>query len=1836
MATYSEINKRVTTTWLGIGAFAIIGMLIALSGTKFSYQNWERCVDNTQCYAKFTLNVSSKIILNITDQDVPQFEKKGSTLYLKTSVHGFVTTSPSIETTLMVPTTKALSTTRSPDGKYLRPAKTGDSLLKGKNTALYVYGIKSKKQSIKWSAKLFDIDPLWIGNLTPKTELKGNEYLFNFSDTGTNDYISVKMNTLIVNNKAQTIDTSMSKTSVGYTPKYTFVIPDKATENAISGKVINVPIELRFSFDISDQYQNYYIKTPDGQWKYKTQYYAYISGSMSDILGGTILDRTLVNNTTLKMTVQFNFTGNNENGDYPLPLHPGDTITFEDPILENQNVTAFNGMVFYRNNTASVAVKLKYRNWTASGFGAEAFWSDHDGGGLVQFMRGDSSPIGDTVILVTNDNQADVDASIGNMTTGINKTTTSLTGNDGGNVQEMADVEFFNNTNVAMIVYHGSATVDSLINLRYYNGSINTTSQQLNVTPSPYGPIVHENIKIVHNPYKDNLTALTYICAATAQVNVSAGFAILNRTGTTTMKMLYSYCTDATVNISPGGYFPSGAWASESVFELLYPNQRASGTTGNISLTSYNVSNNQTICNKCNLSGVQNAKWEDFETVSVPNSESIFYVAQGLSTACILSVGKVYPNGTNVNDQIIKNTTGNCERDAQERNINIALYVEESGNREIRVFYVAQDALNISSFGWFPNNESFTVAATNLDDFETPAIASDDIEYMKFTPLKKGFGDGGMFAFIDNLQDNYAGTYWNGSNFVTSQNTLLDANAVDDGGGSFLFLFNTNLTGGGFPPAAGQQLPQIAFVNPTPANTSNATGYFIVNVTSNASTSTSMVFTDYNKSLVGWWRFNTGPGENNSQMEDFSTYKHNLTCVTTDGCPKNKTGMFGNARTLNSSNYYLVGDSADDINVSSGFTLSLWVNNNYTDASQTLLSNLNVGDSTAQFYLVLQGGSSNGQLRLITEDSVPNYWQYDTNSLTLLDNKTHHIVATLGNPLSASSVRFYVDGVNITDITASDGGLTMIQPSGYGRTCIGCDKENNPNSEGHYDDVMIFSRVLTIDEVRSLYNATQYQYQHNFSGTAGNVNYTSYIQDESGNINQTEQRGVNYTAIPDSDPPTSTILLNNTELNVFHWVKVNGTASDDVALSSITLNISNGSTVLESRTRSLSGATAKWEFNISVQDCSNFTYTIQVSDTLSRLALNNTGLNLTQYCQVRTPYNIINSNDGGSVAWSDPQNASAADGTESTVALTAVSSTSQLLNATNFSFSIPLDKNISGLKVQITRDSTVLSDATDKLIRFMDAYALVGDNVNTSMIWSTTSRNDSYGNRTGVYSYNWNSTVSNGAGFGIVVSGKVGAIDILGVDSIRVAAFYNATMANTCTVPKENLILTSNTTLCPGNYYLNGSNGTGIINITANLVTLTCSNTQLIGNQSNGSWAIYVPRFNHITVQGCNVSGYERGFSHENQASSNTFYFFNNTFSNNSDAGIFLLRGGAVIDGNQFIDNGFSPLLGAGGDGVRGNGASADNNTVTNNLFIGGYDALHLNGGADFWTVINNTIRDKNINYQKHAMFLSNSAGHQIIGNNFSQGRWSIESDSSGARNLYIAGNLFYNITENGTGEPYSPAHFQNSKNITFFNNTVSLYANEFCNNCNDSFFLNNTYPEGIGSYKLTTAGRNVTVTETTSIYTLVNLTGPFLVLMNFSGLKNLTVKNDTGVEISTLSAPYDDIVNYTCALAGGASCTIATNQVSYNAILSSSLSILVTSVTGDTCSCPTVNNNFNINDGSICTLTTTCNIGTGILRINNGQLRILTGGKMIASGCFVNDPLGGIFTLDGAGLFCG
>jgi len=206
---------------------------------------------------------------------------------------------------------------------------------------------------------------------------------------------------------------------------------------------------------------------------------------------------------------------------------------------------------------------------------------------------------------------------------------------------------------------------------------------------------------------------------------------------------------------------------------------------------------------------------------------------------------------------------------------------------------------------------------------------------------------------------------------------------------------------------------------------------------------------------------------------------------------------------------------------------------------------INPGSEDVPYGLNITSGGK-GQIMFMSNNTT-----YSATSTTSInDNKWHYLIGTY----DGETLKIYVDGVFEDDDTDPSGNL----PTDTGSVRIGADYQTTPANffNGSIDEVRIFSRALSPEEINASYNAGLYRLQHNFTGLAeGNYTYRAYAQDAAGNVNSTEQR----TLTVDTTKPNLwfTSPSSNQSATGNSWIFVN--VSGNETLSWCTLNWYNGS-----------------------------------------------------------------------------------------------------------------------------------------------------------------------------------------------------------------------------------------------------------------------------------------------------------------------------------------------------------------------------------------------------------------------------------------------------------------------------------------------------------------------------------------------------------------------------------------------------------------------------------------------------------------------------------------------------
>jgi hypothetical protein len=297
--------------------------------------------------------------------------------------------------------------------------------------------------------------------------------------------------------------------------------------------------------------------------------------------------------------------------------------------------------------------------------------------------------------------------------------------------------------------------------------------------------------------------------------------------------------------------------------------------------------------------------------------------------------------------------------------------------------------------------------------------------------------------------------------------------------------------------------PGINFTSPTPSNGSSQTANSIyVNLTSN-DTNLHYSFVNFDNSLVLWMRgddTNQSTGSLGAYFYDLSSYGNNGTAY--GDAHQVMNGKFGKAMSFDGNSDYVDVDSSSSLLINNSATWSFWAKQSSVINGAGLISKYDT-TPTGRSYAIYTVDDE--LLVYLSNDSV-SFNGYSTSG---------------GCGFSSDNIWTYITVVyNSTDIIYyKNGDYCYIRATEYNHlynnTAIPLWIGRNYDVayfNGSIDEVMIFNRSLSAAEIQSLYNASAYKYQNNFTNLSyGTHRFTGYAVDIAGNKNQTETR--NFTIL---------------------------------------------------------------------------------------------------------------------------------------------------------------------------------------------------------------------------------------------------------------------------------------------------------------------------------------------------------------------------------------------------------------------------------------------------------------------------------------------------------------------------------------------------------------------------------------------------------------------------------------------------------------------------------------------------------------------------------------------------
>ncbi|UCD07723.1 MAG: hypothetical protein JSW41_02000, partial [Candidatus Aenigmatarchaeota archaeon] len=306
--------------------------------------------------------------------------------------------------------------------------------------------------------------------------------------------------------------------------------------------------------------------------------------------------------------------------------------------------------------------------------------------------------------------------------------------------------------------------------------------------------------------------------------------------------------------------------------------------------------------------------------------------------------------------------------------------------------------------------------------------------------------------------------------------------------------------------------PSITFENPTPPdNDITDNNYIYVNVSASDANNIS-TFIDFNNSLISWWRM-----DDINATNDPTDYMNRNNGTAINQSTQTDDGYLGKGFDFDGDWDYINVGNDNSLKPSLPVSISAWIKLSELGEYQHIVS---IDDQAPTYYGIW--------LMVLTTDDISinfgngaggasqSFRESKTSSSALTTDTWYHIVAVVRG---ADDMDIYING---TDDGGSYSGNGNTFVYGTGDVRIGS-RNDGYEFNGTIDDVMIFNRSLSAEEVAGLYanKSSEYLEVNYTSLVYGNHTFKAYSQDIAGNMNETEERTVNITTL-DTTPPNIT------------------------------------------------------------------------------------------------------------------------------------------------------------------------------------------------------------------------------------------------------------------------------------------------------------------------------------------------------------------------------------------------------------------------------------------------------------------------------------------------------------------------------------------------------------------------------------------------------------------------------------------------------------------------------------------------------------------------------------------
>lgn len=240
--------------------------------------------------------------------------------------------------------------------------------------------------------------------------------------------------------------------------------------------------------------------------------------------------------------------------------------------------------------------------------------------------------------------------------------------------------------------------------------------------------------------------------------------------------------------------------------------------------------------------------------------------------------------------------------------------------------------------------------------------------------------------------------------------------------------------------------------------------------------------------LVGYWTMD-GPSIDwrKNQVADISGNGNTGTLINMSTSSSPTAGKIGQALKFDGSSSYV--DTTNNANVtpSTPFSLSIWAKKTGNADAELIETGNNDSPYDGVWFEYGGSGANDNKIRFALSDTTSHVWQIDAISATA-SGAWHHIVAAYDGSNTIGGLHIYVDGsLMASSVSGNTGPLVTI---GNRPWVIGTVQSSNKVFffPGSLDDVRVYNRALSAQEVQQLYKQGSANVAHSNSDPQNGLN----------------------------------------------------------------------------------------------------------------------------------------------------------------------------------------------------------------------------------------------------------------------------------------------------------------------------------------------------------------------------------------------------------------------------------------------------------------------------------------------------------------------------------------------------------------------------------------------------------------------------------------------------------------------------------------------------------------------------------------------------------------------------